>query len=83
MANRHDKWFVINALLGILFIAIGIAVIIFLIFERRNETDYIFWTALPVVTITCGLFLFGNAFVHKVKADLSRRQSRRSKSDNY
>lgn len=83
MANRHDKWFVINVLLGILFIAAGIAVIVFLIFERRTETDYIFWTALPIVTITCGLFFFGNGFVHKVKADLSRRQSsRRSKSED-
>ena len=82
MANKHEKKFFINVLIGLVFTSGGIASIIYSTFTRENHQDWIFWAAIPIVAINAGLLFLGSSVVHKVKADLIRRQKQKgSKSD--
>lgn len=81
MGNKHEKRFLINILIGLLFTTGGILSIIYIIFTKAHENDAIFWAAIPVVTINTGLLFIGSAIVHKVKADFIRRQKRKSRPD--
>jgi len=47
--------------------------------------DWIFWALISAVTINAGLLFLGSALIHKVKADLIRRQKQKNdmrKSDS-
>ena len=82
MTNKHEKRFIFNMLLGLIFTTAGISSIIYSTFTNENRHDWIFWAAIPIVTINTGLLFMGSAVIHKVKADLIRRQkSKSSKSD--
>jgi uncharacterized membrane protein HdeD (DUF308 family) len=81
MSNQHEKKFVINMFLGLLFTTAGIASIIYSTFNKENQHDWIFWAIIPIITINTGLLFMGSAIVHKVKADLIRRQKSKSRTD--
>jgi hypothetical protein len=68
-------------LAGLLFTTAGIASIVYSSFTKDNRHDWIFWAIIPVITINTGLLFMGSAVVHKVKADLIRRQKQKNRSD--
>lgn len=78
MSNRHEKKFVINMLIGLVFTSAGISSIIYACFSKANQNDWIFWAIVPVITINTGLLFIGSGIIHKVKADLIRRQKQKS-----
>ena len=78
MGKKHAKKYVINALIGFLFLTAGIFTIVYLIFTSSRRFDWFFWAILAAVLVNIGLLCLGSAFVHKVKADLLRRQKRRA-----
>jgi uncharacterized membrane protein HdeD (DUF308 family) len=78
MSNKHEKKFVINMLVGLAFTTAGISSIIYACFSRANQNDWIFWAIIPVITINTGLLFIGSGVIHKVKADLIRRQKQKS-----
>ena len=67
--------------IGLLFTTAGIGSIIYATFTKNNQHDWIFWAIIPVITINTGLLFMGSSLVHKVKADLIRRQKQKSRSD--
>jgi uncharacterized membrane protein HdeD (DUF308 family) len=78
MSNKHERKFVINMLIGLFFTTAGIASIIYACFTKENHNDWIFWATIPVITINTGLLFIGSSIIHKVKADLIRRQKQKS-----
>lgn len=77
MSNKHERKFIINMLLGLVFTSGGIASIIYSTFTKENEHDWIFWAAIPIVAINAGLLFMGSSVIHKVKSDLIRRQKQK------
>jgi uncharacterized membrane protein HdeD (DUF308 family) len=68
--------------IGLVFTTAGIASIIYSTFTKdSNQHDWIFWAIIPIITINTGLLFMGSAVVHKVKADLIRRQKQKTRSD--
>ena len=78
MSNTHEKKFVINMLIGMIFTTAGISSIIYACFTKENQHDWIFWAVIPVILINTGLLFIGSSVIHKVKADLIRRQKQKS-----
>jgi len=82
MSNKHEKKFILNILIGLLFTSIGIFMILYVSLQKaQHQDDWIFWSAISAIIINTGLLFFGSGIVHKVKADLIRRQRQKSKND--
>jgi len=81
MSNKHEKKFIINMLIGFLFTTCGISSIIYSIFSDEHKIDWFFWAAIPAIAINAGLLFLGSALIHKVKADLARRQRQKTKTE--
>lgn len=80
MTNKHEKKFLRNMLIGFLLTTSGIAAVIYAAFTEVHKLDWIFWAAISAVTINAGLLFLGSALIHKVKADLIRRQKQKNES---
>lgn len=78
MSNKHEKKFVINMFIGLIFTTAGIASIIYASFTKDQQHDWIFWAVIPIITVNTGLLFMGSSIIHKVKADLIRRQKQKS-----
>ena len=81
MSNKHEKKFIINMLIGFLFTTTGISSVIYFASIDEHKIDWFLWAVIPVVTINAGLIFLGSAFIHKVKADLIRRQRQKTKPE--
>ncbi len=81
MSNKHEKKFLINMMIGFILTTSGISSIIYSAFTDEHKMDWIFWAAISAVAINAGLLFLGSALIHKVKADLIRRQRQKAKTD--
>ena len=61
---------------GFLFVSLGISVVTYSANYRPHE-EWRVWTTLAIVVLNLGLAILGNAFVHKVKSDLIRKERAR------
>lgn len=77
-ANRQRK-FIINMLAGLVFTTAGICSILYACLIDQDEKNWVIWAIISVITLNTGLLFLGSSIVHKVKADLIRRQQQRSK----
>ena len=62
--------------LGFLMIDAGILLIMYSANNRASD-EWLIWGIVAAAIITSGLGLLGNAYVHKVKSDLIRKQRSR------
>ena len=83
MSINRERKFIINMLVGLLFTTTGIFSILYACLTIQNEKDWFIWAVISVVTINAGLLFLGSSIIHKVKADLIRRQRQRSKTDHH
>lgn len=84
MSNTHEKKYVIYMVIGLIFTTAGISSIIYACFNRQNQQDWMFWAIIPVILINTGLLFIARSVIHKVKADLIRRQKQKSsRTDRY
>ncbi len=81
MSNKHKKKFIIYMPIGFLLTTSGISSIIYAFLLNENKTDWLIWAAIPVVAINAGLLFLGSALIHKVKADLIRRQRQKTRPE--
>ncbi len=58
---------------GFVLIAAGILVITYSMANRAQD-DWLIWGMAAAVIFNLGLSLLGNAYVHKVKSDLIRKE---------
>lgn len=68
-------------LIGFILTTSGISAIIYSAFTDEHKMDWIFWAAISAVAINAGLLFLGSSLIHKVKADLIRRQRQKTKTD--
>ena len=76
MSSHADKY-LSKLLFGFGAVIASIFIIIYAAFERTKTGDWYFWGLVASVLMCIGLYLMLGAFVHKVKADFSRRQNLR------
>ena len=85
MTNRHRQKYIIRLLAGLTLVSGGILVILYVTRlgnVQVNEEWYI-WAFTSLILINGGLYLLGNAFVHKVKSDLIRKQKQKDQHKKY
>ena len=68
-------------LIGFILTTSGVSAIIYSSFTDEHKMDWIFWAAISAIAINAGLLFLGSALIHKVKADLIRRQKQKTKTD--
>ncbi len=82
MNNKHEKKFILNTLIGLLFTTGGIFAILYVCLNRAvHQQDWIFWAVIASIAINTGLLFIGSGAIHKVKADLIRRQKAKTRGD--
>ena len=72
--SNHEEKYVSKLLMGFGAIIAGVMVILFACFERTKEDDWYGWGLVASLLLCGGVYFLLTAFVHKVKADLIRRQ---------
>ena len=77
MGKPHQKKYFNNLLLGFTAVTAGIFSIVYSSFEKSRISDWYFWAIIASALICLGLYCLLNAVVHKVKADLIRKQKAR------
>jgi uncharacterized membrane protein HdeD (DUF308 family) len=72
MANKHFKRWLLKMPLGFLFIAGGVAAIVYPVYKRPDE-EWMVWGGISIASFIIGLLFLGSAYIHKVKSDLIKR----------
>ena len=83
VTNRHRQKYLVSLLSGLGLVSGGILVIIYASFLKDRRDEWYLWGAVAIIFVNSGLFLLGNAFVHKVKADLRRRERQKDQHKKY
>ena len=73
MSSHSDK-FLTKLLFGFACVITAVFVIVFACFERTKKDDWYGWGLVASLLVCTGLYLLMSSFVHKVKADLIKRQ---------
>jgi len=73
MASHADR-FLTKLLFGFGAVIATVFIILYAAFERVKRDDWYGWGLLASVLMCTGLYLISSAFVHKMKADLLKRQ---------
>jgi len=76
MQTHHQKKFVINLLIGFVFTTIGFFSISYLIMRKQPPNEWFMWSVGATIVINLGLFFLGSSIIHKVKADIKKRQKK-------
>ncbi|HEV8282958.1 MAG TPA: hypothetical protein VGQ09_01540 [Chitinophagaceae bacterium] len=80
MPNKHYQKWLLQMPVGFLMVGAGIIVIMYSANKRASD-EWLLWGIVSAAIITAGLGILGNAYIHKVKSDLIRKQrSRQSHS---
>lgn len=74
MSDLHKEKYLTKMLMGFVFITIGILIILYASFERAAFDDWYMWGIVASIAVNLGLYMLLQAFVHKVKSDLIKRQ---------
>ena len=72
--QKHQEKYISKLLLGLVFVTTGIFLLVYVFKTTSLHEDWFLWGVGIAIVINAGLIFIGNAFVHKIKADLIRRQ---------
>ena len=81
MHYKHRRGFLLNLITGLALLTASIGSIMYATLEERHEHHWITWTVISSVIFIAGTLITGNAFVHKVKSDLLRRETQKLRKD--
>jgi len=81
MNKKHEKKYTMNLVIGLILTTIGISTVIYVALEDQPRFDWVFWAIVASMVINGGLFFLGSAMIHKVKADLIRKQRQKAKTE--
>jgi hypothetical protein len=76
MPNKHYHKWLLQMPVGFLLVGAGIIVIMYSANKRASD-EWLIWGLISATIITAGLGILGNAYIHKVKSDLIRKQRSR------
>jgi Kef-type K+ transport system membrane component KefB len=78
MATKHeDKW-IVKAIVGFSLAAWTVISIVYICINEASRDNWFLWSLIPAAFFLVSLALLGSAFVHKIKADLSKRKKSKS-----
>ncbi len=83
MSNTHQEKYITKLLIGFSAVIAGIFSILYACFEKSQVSDWYFWGIIASVLICTGLFFLLTAIVHKIKADLIKRQKVREQQKTF
>jgi len=63
--------------IGFLLVGAGVVVIMYAANKRASD-EWLIWAIISVAILNSGLGILGNAYIHKVKSDLIRKQRTRT-----
>jgi hypothetical protein len=78
MANRHEEKWIVRAIVGFSMAAWTVVSIVYICVNEASRDNWFLWSLIPAAFFLISLVLLGSAFVHKVKADLTKRKKSRS-----
>jgi len=81
MSSHSDKYLT-KLLFGFAAVSASVFLIVFACFERTKKDDWYGWGLGASVLLCLGIYLMLSAFVHKIKADFSRRQRTNSQQQS-
>ena len=73
MPNKHYQKWLLQMPVGFLLVGAGILVIMYSANKRASD-EWLVWGLISVSILNAGLGLLGNAYIHKVKSDLIKKQ---------
>jgi hypothetical protein len=73
MPNKHYQKWLLQMPIGFLLVGAGVVVIMYAANKRASD-EWLIWAIISVTILNAGLGILGNAYIHKVKSDLMRRQ---------
>ncbi|TMI97619.1 MAG: hypothetical protein E6H06_01250 [Bacteroidetes bacterium] len=73
MANKHYQKWLFQMPVGFLLVGAGVIVIMYSANKRASD-EWLVWGLISAAIITIGLGILGNAYIHKIKSDLIRKQ---------
>ena len=73
MASHSDR-FLTKVLIGFTLVTASVFVVVFACFERVKYDDWYGWGLLASFLMCVGVYFICSGFVHKIKADLLKRQ---------
>ena len=74
---KQEEKYISKLLIGCGSIIAGVMVILYASFERTKHDDWYFWGVLASLLLCGGVYSMMGAFVHKIKADMIRKQKGR------
>jgi len=83
MQSSHKESYFIKLLIGFSSIIGSIILIFYSIFELNKDIDWYFWAIVAAFLMCGGIYFSLQAFVHKVKSELSQRQKQREQQKNF
>jgi ABC-type nickel/cobalt efflux system permease component RcnA len=82
MSNSHGEKYVSNLLMGFAAVTSSIFLLLFIIFEKSQKDDWFIWGIVASLLMCIGLYLIVLATVHKVKAELIKKQRERDRHNS-
>jgi len=82
-SNNHKDKYLTNLLIGMAAVGAGIILIVYACFKKNHTGDWYFWGGVASVLVCTGLLFLMNAVVHKIKADLIRKQKAREQQKTF
>jgi hypothetical protein len=80
--NHEDKW-ILKAIVGFSMAAWTVVSIVYICVHEANRESWFIWSLIPAGFLIISLALLGSAFVHKVKADLSKRKKSKTNGSSH
>ncbi|HPG11011.1 MAG TPA: hypothetical protein PLU37_05730 [Chitinophagaceae bacterium] len=74
MPDSHYKKYTTGLFFGIAVVTSGIFILCYGCIKEAGGSNWYVWAAASSLLICLGLYLLMNAYVHKVKSDIRRKQ---------
>ena len=74
MPNNHHNKYTSKMLIGISLVSAGIFLTMYILTVPTFQRYWYFWAIIVSVIVNTGIIMLCSAFVHKIKADLIRKQ---------
>jgi hypothetical protein len=83
MTNRHRQKYISRLLIGFAFFTCGMMIAYYLALTNSRPDEWHIWVFASIVLINGGLLCLGSALIHKIKADLIRKQKQKDQTKKY
>jgi len=82
MSNKHYQKWLLQMPVGFLLVGAGVIVIMYSANKRASD-EWLIWGLISATIMTAGLGILGNAYIHKVKSDLIKKQRSRDNRSTF